>query len=140
MSASGAGPAGLRPARRSVVKGAAWAVPAIVVASAAPALAASEESCVITNVAPRLIFSQDNNQVLIVFDPSVPVTLPATVWLERGDDVHQYEPSSRSTVQVIIAVPQNTLPTGVYDVRLQFGEGPSAISCRRLAVLEVADA
>ncbi len=34
-------PGGLRPARRSVVKGAAWAVPAVMVASAAPASAAS---------------------------------------------------------------------------------------------------
>jgi hypothetical protein len=32
---------GLRPTRRTVVKGAAWAVPAVVVASAAPAFAAS---------------------------------------------------------------------------------------------------
>lgn len=32
---------GRRPARRSVVKGAAWAVPAVVVASAAPAMALS---------------------------------------------------------------------------------------------------
>jgi hypothetical protein len=34
-------PGGLRPARRSVVKGAAWAVPAVMVASAAPASAQS---------------------------------------------------------------------------------------------------
>lgn len=38
-------PGGLRPARRSVVKGAAWAVPAVMVASAAPALAASPSRC-----------------------------------------------------------------------------------------------
>ncbi len=47
-------PGGLRPARRSVVKGAAWAVPAVVVASAAPAMAGSPPP---RPPRPRVVFS-----------------------------------------------------------------------------------
>lgn len=37
---------GLRPARRTIVKGAAWAVPAVTIASAAPVMASSPQPCV----------------------------------------------------------------------------------------------
>ncbi|MCK0112211.1 hypothetical protein MWU75_08685 [Ornithinimicrobium sp. F0845] len=127
---------GGRPARRTVVRGAAWAVPAIVVASASPVFAASGE-CLISSVTPEAVDQLTDTQVLVGFEPAAPAGMTASVSLEREGVVHRYTPIAGTADSVTINVLQGTLDTGVYDVRLEFTDGTTTISCTRVGVVTV---
>lgn len=84
--------------RRSIVKGAAWAVPAISVAAAAPSLAAS--SLEYTTITKSFVYS-----VLDLFDIGVEVTAS-----QVPVDVHPGVPLDPISVTSTVTIPANLVP------------------------------
>lgn len=118
------------PARRSIVKGAAWVVPAVTVAAAAPAAAASP-TCVspvgasvcqstvgLLRLTARYSFSVDLQNTC-----SVPLTVQATVTAQTSGGTETSGQVSRT-----IAEDATTRITGTYDRVLNWNAYPTSIT------------
>lgn len=96
---------GSRPARRTIVKGAAWAVPAVVVASAAPAMAAS-------SVPPPPVFDFSNAYK----NPGNSCTTSCVPKQSYGVPVTVANPSDEDFYIKFTSYTIGTKPVGVHSV------------------------
>jgi hypothetical protein len=99
---------GHQPSRRTVVRGAAWAMPAVIVAAPAPAVAASTEALTFTGSACKLPGGSSDNYKGYVFE--IAVSSPG---------------GSEDTVTVITGVTVNGTPEPHFAVSVKSG----ACSC-----------
>lgn len=84
--------------RRAIVAGAAWSTPVLLVAAAAPALAASPAGVSVSTTAPGCTFptnpAKNRRAVLTFVNPGAPVAVVITGITEDGNPVTSYSPGT----------------------------------------------
>lgn len=94
--------------RRTIVAGAAWSTPVLMVAAAAPALAASPAAVSVNTTAPGCTFAthpaKHRRAVLTFVNPGPPVAVVITGITEDGNPVTSYSPGTFTPTSAGVSV------------------------------------